>query len=251
LAHIQGAVWVDRLIWKRGTEEDAMAKTTAPTEPRRAAYQEWRQRLSDEQAIRREPLDDEPALDDRWDPSALFVYDDPPEVVDPPITTARHPEPVELAAEQAAEQAVDQAVERRAVPAVRPVRVRRPVAEPATGAVRPADPAPSSGSVASDDTKSWDENRYRALLARRDRTNPAPAAPVLPPPPAATSMLPPPPASTTPRPSTGPSISDALHELNRARLEGEISDEEFNAKKAALFHARRTMSQRRALVTPG
>jgi hypothetical protein len=165
------------------------------------------------------------APSDRWDPSALFTYDDTGgrshDATEPPEP------PVDEVPKTSPSVTVNEKIDLRSL--TRPVRPVRAARRPQAASAPALEPA-ASAADAPDATSAWTESRYRALLSHRRGQPRAPQATTSP--------------QAARRPAAPSSVSEQLRELNRARREGEISDDEFNARKAAVFEARRGTSTR-------
>lgn len=174
------------------------------------AYLQWRERLAEKHAVRREPDEGRPATpSSQWDPERLFagpVASDPEPSEDEVTDLLPEPAPAD-------EPTIDLCALEAVVPA-----------EPAE---RPAEPpAPSRGSspgsvidvrsarprveVAAAPTRSdGRREQYDSVMERLKR-------------------------APQPEPDETP-IADALRDLNERRLDGKITDAEFRARKAEIF----------------
>jgi hypothetical protein len=175
---------------------------TPPVTARQDAYLQWRQRIADKQATRRQPDETPtPKRNSQWDPEALFRADEP---------AAPSPEPAPVPAPT-----IDLRAGAEVIVAPEPLE-----AAPS----RPARPA----SRARRDPRA---QRLQSVKARLGPPAPAPERPTT----GSGSVEPPPPADPASTAVDLTPIGQALRELNEERVEGTITDEEFNARKAAIF----------------
>lgn len=169
----------------------------APIGPARSDdYLQWRQRIADRQAMRRQPPPPpKAAADDRWDPAALFRSDAPADLpLDVPEVLPHQPP-------AASEPETHTTIDLRAESPV--IVVRGPVDIDGRRQALDDDSSGSSGGA-----------RYDAVMARLHRRRPV----------------------VTTEPPSPASVADGVRELNRLRLEGLISEDDFKARKADLFH---------------
>lgn len=173
-----------------------------PATATRDAYLQWRQRIADRQATRRQPDEAPPPAPptSRWDPEALFRADE--------ATT--------VPAEEEADRA-------------RAIDLRDRGEAPLTPPLLDPPPSPSprpAGGLRRDPRK----ERRDSVVARLEPPVHAPRRPTTGP-----GAVEPPPRKPAPASIDLTPIGDALRELNEQRLDGTVTDEEFNRRKAEIF----------------
>jgi hypothetical protein len=193
----------------------------APASARQDAYIQWRQRLADKQAARRQP-EEAPAAkrNSQWDPEALFRADEPSR---PAPDEGASPEPTidlrDAAPPPVTAEPLDSQALARPRHEVQPLRGPEPSCARPDAAARPTAPR-----------RDLRKERFDSVMARIQDSTTAPEAPTTEA--GDVEARHGHPQSTTDEPTP---ISESLRELNQYRLEGIITDEEFKARKAALF----------------
>lgn len=208
--------------------------TRPPGPARRDDYLQWRQRIADKQASRREPTD---ALAgkraERWDPQLLFAAEEahPPE--DGAEAIDLRESPITVVVEQPPEPSVDtpppspQAPARRSAPTARPR---------AAAAGAPSAPTAPNLDAPHRDARHAKFDSLMARLERRSISEPgAPSGPTIDVRNPSDGPMAVGSDRATPAPPDRSSVRDALRALNQRRLEGAISEDEFKARKADLF----------------
>ena len=191
---------------------------------------QWRERLAEKHAARREPAEASPAAPSNpWDPELLFVSAgtsdlDAPDLaaIDDVVDNDADVHDADIQNVGADRVDVDEAggqtIDLRVVGDAPEQPIQRPDRAPAgSGDVRGArvvDLAPAPPEVATDSAPRGDarKDRYDSVMARLEHESP-PVRPLF----------------------DDTSLADALRDLNERRLEGKISDEQFRAQKAELF----------------